>query len=150
VKSLARVVAALLAAAAVVVSPASSSAEARLAPTLTITAGDPNEPVRVGLPTEDPDYAGVGYRVEVTGGPATNVTVTASGTGLTTSPPKNLGSVSTLGVGSAAITATSGGFHQLTLTVTADGAAPAATTLNYVWAPTGAMTVTAGGNLQGS
>jgi len=78
------------------------------------------------------------------------VTVTVSGTGLTTPPPKNLGEVSTLGVGSAAITATSGGFHQLTFTVTADGAAPAATTLNYVWAPTGAMTVSPGADLKGS
>jgi len=130
--------------------PLASPASAKLAPTLTITAGDPNSPVRVALPTEDPDYAGVGYHVDVTGGPATNVTVTVSGTGLTTPPPKNLGEVSTLGVGSAAITATSGGFHQLTFTVTADGAAPAATTLNYVWAPTGAMTVSPGADLKGS
>ena len=106
--------------------------------------------MRVALPTDDPDYTGVGYRVDVTGGPATNVTVTVSGAGLTTPPPQNLGNVVTLGVGSAAVTATAGGFHQLTFTVTADGAAPAATTLNYVWAPTGAMTVSPGADLQGT
>jgi hypothetical protein len=151
VKTPARIAAPLLVVLALVslaLTPLGSPASAKLAPTLTITAGDPDSPVRVALPTEDPDYAGVGYRVGVAGGPATNVTVTVSGTGLTTPPPKNLGNVATLGVGSAAVTATAGGFHQLTFTVTADGAAPAATTLNYVWAPTGALTVTPGASLR--
>lgn len=122
-------------------SPPGAAAHAKLAPTLTITAGDPDRPVEVPLPTEDPSSAALGYRVEVAGGPATNVTVSVSGTGLTTSAPQNLGTVGTSAFGSAAITANTGGFHQLTFTVTADGAAPAATTLNRVWAPTGGLTV---------
>ena len=150
-KPFSRAAAALLVATAVVVgSPAGSSAEAKLVPTLTIDVRDPDIPVRVPLPTEDPDYAVIGYTVHVAGGPATNVTVTVTGTGLATPAPKNFGTVATEALGSSAITATTGGFHQLTYTVTADGAAPAAVTLNYVWAPTGAMTVSPVADLQHS
>ena len=151
--------AALLAATFVVaVSPQGSSAEAKLVPTLTIDAGDPNAPVEVGLPGGDPDYAILYYDVEVGGGPATNVTVSVSGAGLNvltyqvvgqgTPGPVNLGTVDSKALSYVAVTAASGGFHQLTFTVTADGATPASTTLNYVWAPTGALTVTPGASLR--
>jgi hypothetical protein len=160
-KSFSRAVAALLAATAVVVSPESSSAEAKLAPTLSITASDPNTPVEVPPPTPDDPYGAViYYHVDVAGGPATNVTVSVTGAGLnivyfagvgqTTPGPVNLGTVSGDAVNYVAVTAATGGFHQLTFTVTADGAAPATTTLNYVWAPTGAMTVSPGADLQGT
>jgi hypothetical protein len=139
---------AVLALLALTLAPLGPPASARLAPTLGISAGDPNKPVEVPLPTDDPSSADLGYSVQVTGGPATNVTVTVSGTGLTTPAPRNFGAVSSQAVGSAAVTATTGGFHQLTFTVTADGAAPAGTTLNYVWAPTGALTVSPGADLQ--
>lgn len=139
---------AVLALVALTIPPASAVSAPKLAPVLTITAGDPNTPVRVPLPTEDPSSVTIGYHVEVSGGPATNVTVSASGTGLTTSAPKNLGNVSTSAYGDAEVTAATGGFHQLTFTVTADGAAPAMATLSYVWAPTGALTVSPGADLQ--
>ena len=161
-KSLSRAAAALLAAVAVVVvAPQSSPAEAKLAPVLTITAGDPNMPVEVPTPTADDPYGAIiHYDIAVAGGPATNVTVSVSGAGLgvthfqgvgqATPGPVNLGTINTEKTNYVAVTAATGGFHQLTFTVTADGAAPAAATLNYVWAPTGAMTVSAGGDLQGT
>jgi hypothetical protein len=131
-----------------------SPAQAKLAPALTITAGDPNAPVEVPPPPagpDDPDGAILNYDIAVAGGPATNVTVSVTGVGLNITyflgvgqmvpGPVNLGTVNSDVLNYVSVSAATGGFHQLTFTVTADGAAPASTTLNYVWAPTGAMTV---------
>jgi hypothetical protein len=106
---------------------------------------------------DDPSGAILNYEVDVAGGPATNVTVTVSGVGLNVSyylhvsptpGPVNLGTVADKEFNYVTVTAATGGFHQLTFTVTADGAAPATTTLNYVWSPTGALTVSPAAGLR--
>jgi hypothetical protein len=130
--------------------PAGWSASARLAPSLALVAGDPTTPIEVPFLTDpDPNNADLGFSLDVTGGPASNVSVTATGAGLSITPPSlNLGNVASSGHGSFAVSATTGGFHQLTFTVTADGGALASTTLDYVWAPTGALTVSPGASLR--
>jgi len=143
VKTPSRVAAALLAviASASVIAPLASPASARLAPVLTVDIGNPDLPWMIPLSTDELGSDELYVGVSVAGGPAYNVTVSASGTGLQVSAPQNIGTVTGAGHAFLAVSALTGGFHQLTVTVTADGATPVMSTLNYLWAPSGALTV---------
>jgi hypothetical protein len=138
----------VLALVALALAPLGSPASARLAPSLSVDIGNPDLPRMIPLSTDELGSDDLFVYVTVAGGPATNVTVSASGTGLLVSTPQNIGTLSGDGYASIGVSAQTGGFHQLTVTVTADGAAPVASTLNYVWAPTGALTVSAGQDFQ--
>lgn len=138
---LAASLATVLALVALALAPLGSSASAKLAPTLSLDVGNTDLPWMVPFSTDELGSDELFADVTVTGGPANNVTVSATGTGLLTSAPQNLGTLNGQSHATMSVAATTGGFHQLTVTVTADGAAPVASTLKYVWAPTGALTV---------
>lgn len=140
-KTIARLAASLLAVLALVLLPLGWPASARLAPALSVDIGNPDLPWMVPLSTDELGSDELFVDVTVAGGPANNVTVSAGGTGLVVSAPQNIGTLNGDGHASLAVSAATGGFHQLTVTVTADGATPVASTLKYVWAPTGALTV---------
>jgi hypothetical protein len=144
VKTVARLGTPLLAVLALVtltVSPMSAPAQAKLAPALTVDIRDPDVPWMIPLSGDELIGDQLFVEVTVAGGPANNVTVSASGPGLQLSAPQNIGTLTTDGHASLGISALTGGFHQLTVTVTADGATPVVSVLKYVWAPTGALTV---------
>ena len=143
-KTPSRLAAALVAvvASASVIAPLASPASAKLAPVLTVDIGNPNLPWMIPLSTDELGSDNLYVAFTVAGGPASNVTVTASGPGLVTPAAQNLGTLDGAGHTFLNISAATGGFHQLTVTVSADGATPVMSTLNYVWAPSGALTVT--------
>jgi hypothetical protein len=129
--------------------PLGAPAQAKRAPALSIEFSSyPNDPIEVPLPGDVPATTDLYYTLHVTGGPATNVTVTVTGAGLALPPPKNFGNINGEWGDHVSVAALTGGFHQLVATVTADGAAPSQAVLNYLWAPTGAMTVSPTQDLQ--
>ena len=149
-KTPSRLAAALVAvvASASVIAPLASPASAKLAPVLTVDIGNPNLPWMIPLSTDELGSDSLYVAFTVAGGPASNVTVTASGPGLVTPAAQNLGTLDGAGHTFLNISAATGGFHQLTVTVSADGATPVMSTLNYVWAPSGALTVSPSHDLQ--
>jgi hypothetical protein len=106
------------------------SATAQAAPVLSLSSVvDPADPqvVPTGSDTEAVDFA-VGTTE------AASVTVTASGAGLTIANPGQVLTVGSAAGFSVQVSATTPGFHALTVTVSATGATPQSVTLPYVWA----------------
>ena len=124
-KTPSRLAAALLAviASAAVIAPLASPASAKLAPVLTVDIGNPDLPWMIPLSTDELGSDSLYVAFTVAGGPASNVTVTASGAGLVTPAAQNLGTLDGAGHTFLNISAATGGFHQLTVTVSADGEA---------------------------
>lgn len=117
-----------LVAALVVVSAAPSSAAA----TMTVSTRDSHQQPQL-LSTSSGRLTDIDV---VTDGPAANVVVTLSGTGLTIETPVvNLGTVNGSERATVEVTATTPGFHTLDIEVTSSDSGSVGTTLPLMWAP---------------
>ena len=130
-KTAARVAAPLLAVLSVttaLLAPLGPGSAAHAAPVLAVTSSiDPADPQAVSTGT---DTEGIQFKVSTT--EAASVTATATGPGLTISDPVQVLAVTATTYFSFHVTATTPGFHALTVTVSATGATPQQVTLPYV------------------
>jgi hypothetical protein len=135
VKTSVRVAAPVLAALAVtaaLLAPLGPGSAAHAAPALTVASGLDAADPQVVPTSGDPE--GIGFLVSST--EAASVTATSTGTGLTISDPVQVLAVTTTRAEyfTVHVTASTPGFHALTVTVSATGATPQQVTLPYIWA----------------